>query len=91
MDTGIKTATRANSGMLIWPADLTASNNRLVRRGYQATIAPRSVIGTGASDEVARAAILQRCPHSHKTIDAAKACGHKLWKALPADAEQAKG
>lgn len=84
MNTMTATPTRSLTGILVWPADLTASNNRLVRRGYQATIAPRTVIGTGASDEVARAAILQSCPHSHKTIDAAQKCGRAMWDKLPA-------
>lgn len=76
-------ATRANSGTIIWPADLTASNNRLVRRGWGASVAPREVINNNTDDETARAASFAWCGHSHKTIAAAKACGHKLWKALP--------
>lgn len=75
--------TRANSGTIVWPADITASNNRIVRRGFCASTAPRAVIGNDTDDATARAACFAWCSHSHKTIAAAKACGHKLWKALP--------
>jgi hypothetical protein len=81
----VSTLTRAATGVVLWPADHFASNNRLVRRGWSAALTPRSAMGPGVADADTKAAAARWCGHSHKPTEAAKACGSKMWRALPAE------
>lgn len=72
---------RAQTGVVIWPANITASNNRIVRRGWQASIAPRAAMRREGGSTPAD--VLVKCPHSHKSVTAAQKCGTAIWKRLP--------
>lgn len=83
MHTEEQTLTRGTAGVTVWPADITASNNRLVRRGWQAGLLARSAMSRPGGSE--KTDVQRWCPHSHKSTEAAVACGRAMWRELPTD------
>lgn len=69
---------RADLGVTIWPAD-HFTGARLSRRGFQASLLPLTAMRDSTPADVVR-----WCSHSHRTTEAAKECGRKLWKGVPA-------